>query len=105
MHEPDAMSTRVVPVSVMPAVWARIGVPAAPYVMVWSMPTNSFAGAVEVMGLECRVQGSEQRGLQNGTQAYTKWTSPVSLLGSTPPNVSSPLVAVSSLLGSNEIPT
>ena len=35
----DAMSRSVVPVSVMPAVDASTVVPAAPYVIDWSMPT------------------------------------------------------------------
>ena len=67
MHEPEAMSTSVVPVSVMPAVCARMGVPAAPYVIVWLIPTNSFAGATEVIGLDhstkwhaCRERGEQQ---------------------------------------------
>ena len=37
--------------SVMPAVVARMGVFAVPYVTVWLIPTNSFAGDVLVIGL------------------------------------------------------
>ena len=47
---PDAMRVSVVPVSTMPAVRDRMLVD-APYLIDWSMPTNSFAGAVEVIGL------------------------------------------------------
>ena len=67
MRSPEAMSTRVVPVSVMPAVCARIGVPAAPYVIVWSMPTNSFAGAVDVIGLQCGAISSGARAESAGS--------------------------------------
>lgn len=48
---PDAMRMRVVPVSVMPDVAGRTVVPAPPKVMLWSIPTNSLAGAVDVIGL------------------------------------------------------
>ena len=40
------------PVSVMPDVVARMGVPEVPYVMDWSMPTYSLAGELEVTGLQ-----------------------------------------------------
>ena len=47
---PVEMSVRVVPVSTMPAVLVRIDVE-VPYVIDWSMPKNSDAGEVEVIGL------------------------------------------------------
>ena len=40
---------RVVPVSTIPAVWVMITLP--PYEIDWSMPQNSLAGIVEVMGV------------------------------------------------------
>lgn len=48
---PVAMSNKVVPVSMIPAVEDSKGVPAVPYVIDWSMPTNSLAGDVVVKGL------------------------------------------------------
>ena len=50
LNIPVAMRTRVVPVSTIPAVWARIEV--EPKLIDWSMPQNSFAGEVLVIGLE-----------------------------------------------------
>ena len=47
-----ARRSRVVPVSVTPEVEARtVGPSVDPKVMDWSIPTNSFAGEVEVIGL------------------------------------------------------
>lgn len=49
---PDAMSRRVVPVSVIPEVVAKtVGPSGEPKVIDWSIPTNVFAGEVEVIGL------------------------------------------------------
>ena len=48
------MSRRVVPVSVIPEVKGRIGVRAAPMVIVWSIPTNMLAGEEDVIGLKAR---------------------------------------------------
>ena len=62
----------VVPVSTMPAEPERRVVSEEPYVTSWSMPQYAEAGEVEVMG--------------------TNVTSPVVLLVSTLPKVSSPLV-------------
>ena len=50
LNIPVARRTRVVPVSTIPAVWARIEV--EPKLTDWSMPQNSFAGEVLVIGLE-----------------------------------------------------
>jgi hypothetical protein len=42
---------RYAPVSTMPAVRSRIGVPNSPYVVAWSIPQYTLAGEVLVMGL------------------------------------------------------
>ena len=60
MDEPEAMRIRVVPVSVMPAVDARIGALDEPYVIDWSMPTYSDAGLVEVIGLPIYVPSAQE---------------------------------------------
>ena len=55
---------RVVPVSVIPAVRLKMGALAAPYVMLWSIPTYLLAGYVVVIGLDVddeRTLGIDQR--------------------------------------------
>ena len=52
VNVPVARRVSVVPVSVIPEVAGKTVVPSGePKVMVWSIPTNWFAGEVEVIGL------------------------------------------------------
>lgn len=93
------MSTRVVPVSTIPAVDVKIEVPAVPYVIVWSIPQNSFAGDVFVSGLRiCE----KMRRLRTNSDTYAKVIAPVNLEESVPPNVSSPLVSAADVVGAKE---
>lgn len=89
--------------SVMPEVAARTVVPAAPYVTVWSMPTNVFAGDADVIGL-CDGLWSEITDLQARVVTYTKFSGPVNLVSSMPPKVNSPFVDSSDCVGAKAIP-
>lgn len=88
--------------SVMPEVAARTVVPAAPYVTVWSIPTNVFAGDADVIGL-CDIPLSEITHYALSL-TYTNVSGPVNLVSSMPPKVSSPFVESSDCVGANAMP-
>lgn len=91
------------PVSVMPEVAARTVVPAAPYVTVWSIPTNVFAGDADVIGL-CDTPLSEISLTHALLWTYTNVSGPVNLVSSMPPKVSSPFVDSSDCVGAKAMP-